>query len=216
MPKVRVISETGEQLGVLSTRDAIERARDAGLDLVEVAPQSVPPVCKILDFGKYKYQMQKKEQQAKKKQHVTELKELRMRPKTDTHDVQIKMGRAREFLEDGCKVQFTMIFRGREQLYRDIGRQTFNDIVAKLDDVGKLERDIKIEGRRMIMIMVPKGPPKKHKGPQTQTSAVMDDSMLTEPEDNFDEIDDMEDMVNESSEISSTDSSAGMENDSEQ
>jgi len=109
-----------------------------------------------------------------------------------------------------------MIFRGREQLYRDIGRQTFNDIAAKLDDVGKLERDIKIEVRRMIMIMVPKGPPKKHKGPQTQTSAVMDDSMLTEPEDNIDENDDMEDMVNESSEISSTDSSAGMENDSEQ
>jgi translation initiation factor IF-3 len=216
-----VISETGEQLGVLSTRDAIDRARDVGLDLVEVAPQSVPPVCKILDFGKYKYQMQKKEQQAKKRQHVSELKEVRMRPKTDTHDVQIKMGRAREFLEDGCKVQFTMIFRGREQLYRDIGRATFNDIVAKLDDVAKLDRDIRVEGKRMIMIMVPKGPPKKVKTPRPQPEggAAAENAPLedTSPEiEDFDEIDDTDDIVTETSEMSSTDESTGMENGNEQ
>jgi translation initiation factor IF-3 len=161
VPKVRVISETGEQLGVLVTRDAIDRARSVGLDLMEVGPTENPPVCKIMDYGKYKYQQQKKEHQARKKQHVNETKELRMRPKTDDHDLEIKTSKAREFLEDGCKVQFTMIFRGREQLHQHIGRETFNDIITKLSDVGKVERETRLEGRRMIMILMPSGPVKK-------------------------------------------------------
>ncbi len=161
VPRVRVISETGEQLGVLITREALERARSVGMDLMEVAPNENPPVCKIMDYGKYKYQQQKKEHMARKKQHVHEMKELRMRPKTDDHDIEIKLNRAREFLEDGSKVQFTMIFRGREQLHQDIGRETFRDIVVKLDDVGKIERETRVEGRRMIMILAPKGVAKK-------------------------------------------------------
>ncbi len=163
VPKVRVISETGEQLGILSTRDAIDRARNNGLDLMEVAPNENPPVCKIMDYGKYKYQQQKKEHMARKKQHVQELKEVRMRPKTDDHDINIKLNKAREFLEDGSKVQFTMIFRGREQMHQHIGRETFQEILTKLDDVGKVERETRLEGRRMIMIMAPKGPVKKAK-----------------------------------------------------
>jgi translation initiation factor IF-3 len=161
VPKVRVISETGEQLGVLPTRDAIDRARMVGLDLMEVGPTENPPVCKIMDYGKYKYQQQKKEHQARKKQHVNEMKEVRMRPKTDDHDLDIKTSKAREFLEEGCKVQFTMIFRGREQLHQHIGRETFNEIITKLSDVGKIERETRLEGRRMIMIMAPAGPVKK-------------------------------------------------------
>ncbi len=161
VPRIRVISETGEQLGVMVTREALERARSVGMDLMEVAPNENPPVCKIMDYGKYKYQQQKKEHLARKKQHVHEMKELRMRPKTDDHDIGIKLDRAREFLGDGSKVQFTMIYRGREQLHQDIGREIFRDIVAKLEDIGKIERESRMEGRRMIMIMAPKGPVKK-------------------------------------------------------
>lgn len=156
VPRVRVISETGEQLGIMVTRDALDRARSLGLDLMEVAPNENPPVCKIMDIGKWKYQQQKKEHQARKKQHVHEMKELRMRPKTDDHDIQIKLDRAKEFLEEGSKVQFTMIFRGREQLHMNIGRDIFKEIVQKLDEVAKIERDTKVEGRRMIMILAPK------------------------------------------------------------
>ena len=156
VPKVRVISEQGEQLGILLTREALDRARSVGMDLMEVAPNENPPVCKIMDFGKWKYQQQKKEHQVRKKQHVHEMKELRMRPKTDTHDIQIKLDRAREFLGEGSKVQFTMIFRGREQLHQDIGRGIFREILTKLDDVAKIEREARMEGRRMIMILSPK------------------------------------------------------------
>ncbi|MFA5863873.1 MAG: translation initiation factor IF-3 [Phycisphaerae bacterium] len=187
VPKIRVISETGEQLGVIPTREAIERARSIGLDLMEVAPNENPPVCKIMDYGKYKYQQQKKEHLARKKQHVHEQKELRIRPKTDDHDIEIKLDRAREFLEEGSKVQFTMIFRGRENLHQDIGRETFKEIIVKLDDVAKIERETRSEGRRMIMILAPKvkklpvsvkpqkkiEPPKPDQqtpGPQTQLS----------------------------------------------
>jgi translation initiation factor IF-3 len=171
VPKVRVISETGEQLGVLSTYDALERARNLGLDLVEVAPTAKPPVCKILDHGKFKYQQQKKVQQAKKKQHVTEMKEVRMRPKTDTHDIQIKLSKAREFLDDGYKVQFTMLFRGREQLHRDLGRETFRDIATQLDDISKIERETRVEGRRMILILGPKAIVEKEKKPKPAKEA---------------------------------------------
>jgi translation initiation factor IF-3 len=166
VPRVRVISETGEQLGVLITREALDRARSVGMDLMEVAPNENPPVCKIMDYGKFKYQQQKKEHIARKKQHVHEMKELRMRPKTDDHDIGIKLTRAREFLEDGSKVQFTMIFRGREQLHQDIGRETFREIIVKLDDVGKIERESRMEGRRMIMIMAPKGVKKPVSAPK--------------------------------------------------
>ena len=166
VPRVRVISETGEQLGVLITREALERARSVGMDLMEVAPNENPPVCKIMDYGKFKYQQQKKEHIARKKQHVHEMKELRMRPKTDDHDIGIKLDRAREFLDDGSKEQCTMIVRGREQLHQEIGRETFREIITKLDDVGKIERETRMEGRRMIMIMAPKGVKKPVTGPK--------------------------------------------------
>ncbi len=187
VPKVRVISETGEQLGILSTRDAIDRARMVGLDLMEVGPTENPPVCKIMDYGKFKYQQQKKEHLARKKQHVNEMKEVRMRPKTDDHDLDIKTNKAREFLKDGCKVQFTMIFRGREQLHQHIGRETFNDIMTKLSDVSKVERETRLEGRRMIMILAPAALPKKPvpkpaaKPKQEQTGPDSSEAAKTEP-----------------------------------
>ena len=187
VPKVRVISETGEQLGILSTRDAIDRARMVGLDLMEVGPTENPPVCKIMDYGKFKYQQQKKEHLARKKQHVNEMKEVRMRPKTDDHDLDIKTNKAREFLKDGCKVQFTMIFRGREQLHQHIGRETFNDIMTKLSDVSKVERETRLEGRRMIMILAPAAQPKKPvpkpaaKPKQEQTGPASSEAAKTEP-----------------------------------
>jgi len=152
---VRVIDQKGQQVGILLVSEALKLAREAGLDLVEVAPRGDPPVCKIIDYGKWRYQQQKREQQSRKKQHTQELKELRIRPKTDRHDLEIKLNRAKEFLADGCKVQFTMMFRGRERLHREIAVEIFRDIVVQLEDFGKVERDGHFEGRRMIMILAP-------------------------------------------------------------
>jgi translation initiation factor IF-3 len=156
IPKVRVIDQNGNQLGIMVTIDAIRLARQDDLDLVEVSPKETPPVCRILDYGKWKYQQQKKEHDSRKRQHVQELKEIRLRPKTDEHDLDIKLRKAREFLEEGAKVQITMVFRGRERLHRDIGEEMFREMTSTLDDIGKVEREARLEGRRMIMIMIPK------------------------------------------------------------
>lgn len=148
---VRVIGPDNEQIGIVPTAEALQMARDAGVDLVEVAPNVRPPVCRLLDYGKWKY-MQKKNV---KKHHELQLKEVRLRPKTDTNDRDIKIKRATKFLKQGHKVQFTMVFRGREQAHREIGYQTFRDIVEEYGDRVKVERTPSVEGRRMVMVVAP-------------------------------------------------------------
>ena len=150
---VRVIDQNNEQLGVLPTHEALQMARDAGLDLVEVSPNAEPPVCRIMDYGKHKYEQAKKQ----RKQHSAEqvLKEVRMRPKTDDHDRLIKMNRAQKFIEQGHKVQFTMLFRGRERSHKDLAIEAFNEIVAELGEAVKVERPARVDGRRMTMVLAP-------------------------------------------------------------
>jgi translation initiation factor IF-3 len=153
---VRLIDETGGMRGVVSTDEALRLAREAGLDLVEVSPAERPPVCKIMDYGKHKYLQSKK---TKQKHHEPKIKEVRIRPRTDPHDRDIKLGRARGFLQHGDRVQFTMIFKGRERFHQEIGQESFDEITAALADVAKVERPAKMLGRRMTMILVPTKPP---------------------------------------------------------
>jgi translation initiation factor IF-3 len=136
----------------------MSRAREAGLDLVEVAPTSEPPVCRIMDYGKWQYQQKRKIREAHKKHqhHTTTLKEIRLRPETDKHDLDIKLNHAREFLEKGHKVQFTMFFRGRQMLHREQGYGIYENITELLQDVAKIERPSKMSGRRMTLLLVPK------------------------------------------------------------
>jgi translation initiation factor IF-3 len=143
-------------IGILPTKDAIERAREVGLDLLEVSPNANPPVCRILDFGKYKYEQQKKEKESKKKQHTITVKEIRLRPKTDQHDLDTKLNHARKFLEQKNKVKFSLIFRGRELAYQDLGRDLLQRVMELLEDIAKPEDELKMEGRRMILVMAPK------------------------------------------------------------
>ena len=134
----------------------MNRARDAGLDLVEVSPSAAPPVCRIMDYGKWLYEQKRKEKQSHKKQHTIVLKEIRLRPKIDDHDRLIKVNHAVKFLEKGYKVQFTMLFRGREMIYLDQGYNIMNEILEALEEVAKLEREAKKIGRRMTMVLGPK------------------------------------------------------------
>ena len=152
---VRVIDENGEQLGIIPTFQALTRARDLGLDLVEISPSEKPPVCKIMDYGKFKYNRKKKQRQQHKHTHEVQIKEVRLRPKIDKHDRDIKLNRARGFLEQGDKVQFTMMFRGRENAHREIGRDIFTEIVAMFEDIAKVEQATKALGRRMTMVLSP-------------------------------------------------------------
>lgn len=156
MASVRVISPTGEQLGILSLKEAINRAKDFQLDLVEVSPNANPPVCRIMDFGKYKYEQSKKEKESKKRQHTVTVKEIRLRPKTDEHDLETKIKHARKFLEQKNKVKFTIIFRGREMAYQDFGRELILRVQGILEDLAVPEAPPKMEGRRMIIILAPK------------------------------------------------------------
>ena len=149
---IRLIDENGEQRGVTPTDEAMRMAREAGLDLVEISPNERPPVCKIMDYGKHKYLQSKK---LKQKHHEQKMKEVRIRPKTDPHDRDIKLNRAKEFLNHGDRVQFTMIFKGRERYHQEIGEESFNEIIAALGDTAKIERPPKMLGRRMTMIVVP-------------------------------------------------------------
>ena len=148
---IRLIGAAGEQIGVTETYQALQMAREAGLDLVEIAPNERPPVCRIMDYGKHKYQMKK----GQKKHHEQQLKEVRLRPKTDEHDRQIKVNRAIKFLWKGDKVQFTMQFRGRERAHREIGNAIFRDILAGLQEYVKLERAPIMDGKNMVMIVSP-------------------------------------------------------------
>ncbi len=156
MSKVRVVDHEGEQLGVLAIGDAMDRAADVGLDLVEVAPNADPPVCKFLDYGKYKYEAQKKKSEARKKQKIIDVKEIKMRPGIDEHDYQVKMRNMRRFLDDGDKVKVTIRFRGREMVHQDLGMKVLDRVRDELDELVKVESMPRLEGRQMIMIMAPR------------------------------------------------------------
>lgn len=154
--QVRVIDDAGNQLGILSIEEAKALAREKDLNLVEVAPNANPPVCKIMDFGKFKYNQKKKDHQAKVKQHQVALKEIRLRPKIDDHDLETKIKSARKFLERGDRVQFNMLFRGRERGCVGLGREVMDKIKELLEELSKVEKEPKMEGRRMIMMLVRK------------------------------------------------------------
>ena len=156
MPEVRVIGEDGEQLGVLETRDAIRRAREQGLDLVEVAATADPPVCRIIDFGKFQYEAKKKANEAKKKQVVITVKEVKFRPGTDAHDYEYRMQHAREWLTGGDKVKATIWFRGREMTHRELGARILERLEKDLTDVGEVEARPRMEGNQMFIILGPK------------------------------------------------------------
>lgn len=152
---VRLIDENNAQVGIVTVQEAQHRANEAGMDLVEVAPNSKPPVCRIMDYGKWIYQQKRKAKESQKKQHVVSLKEIRLRPKIDDHDREIKVNHAAKFLEKGHKVQFTMQFRGREMMHQDLGHQIMDEIVQTLSEIGKIERPSQMLGRRMTMVMAP-------------------------------------------------------------
>ncbi|HVG37804.1 MAG TPA: translation initiation factor IF-3 [Pyrinomonadaceae bacterium] len=161
VPQVRVIGEEGEQLGVMETRDAIRSARERGLDLVEVAPNAEPPVCRIIDFGKFQYEAKKKAAEAKKKQVIITVKEVKFRPGTDEHDYHFKMKHARDWLEDGDKVKASIFFRGREITHRELGTQLLQRLETDLQDIGEVEARPRMEGNSRFLIFSPK----KHKAP---------------------------------------------------
>jgi translation initiation factor IF-3 len=151
--EVRVVGTNGEMIGVLPTREAIQMAYSAGLDLVEIAASANPPVCKILDLGKYKYEIQKKKNEARKKQKVIEVKEIKMRPSIDEHDYQVKMRSMRRFLDEGDRVKVTIRFRGRELVHQDLGLKVLDRVREELGEFGKIEQMPRIEGRQMVMVI---------------------------------------------------------------
>ena len=155
-PKVRCIDPDGNQLGVLDTRDAMEQAADFGLDLVEVQPNAEPPVCKILDYGKYKYEAQKRANEARKKQKIIEVKEIKFRPNIDEHDYQVKMRNVSKFLAAGDKVKVTLRFRGREMAHQHLGMELLNRVKEDFDEMAKVELEPKLEGRQMTMVLTPR------------------------------------------------------------
>ena len=154
-PELRLIGPEGENVGVVSPRRAMELAERAGLDLVEISPNAAPPVCKIMDFGKYKYEQQKRESEARKKQKIIEVKEIKFRPNTDTHDYDVKMRNVFKFLENGDKVKITMRFRGREMAHQNLGRELLERVAEDVKEHGKVENMPKMEGRQMTMMIGP-------------------------------------------------------------
>ena len=152
---VQVINSSGENLGVLPIKKAIEAAKNEGLDLIEISPNANPPVCKIMDIGKYKYDMQKKASKAKKNQRISVLKELKLRPGTEIHDYNFKIKNAKKFISKGDKVKFTVKFKGREMQHTDLGKDLMNKIIDETKDVAKVESKPKFEGRQMVMIIQP-------------------------------------------------------------
>ena len=154
-PDVQVISSDGDNLGILNTTEAIRKAKEEGLDLIEIAPNANPPVCKIMDMGKYKYDAQKKANKAKKKQKKIELKEIKLRPVTETHDYQFKIKNAQKFISKGDKVKFTIRFKGRELQHSHLGNELMNKIKEDMKVIGKVELDPKFDGKQMIMVIQP-------------------------------------------------------------
>jgi translation initiation factor IF-3 len=154
--EIRVVSITGEQLGIMLVRDALRIAQEKELDLVEVAPHAKPPVCRIMDYGKYRYEQSKREREARKKQKIIEIKEIRMTPKIESHDFQVKVKAAQKFLSDGDKVKAIIRFRGREIVHADLGKELLMQLFASVKEHAVLEREPKIEGKNMIMIIAGK------------------------------------------------------------
>jgi len=157
VPQVRLIDTTGEQIGIIPTREALKIALDKGYDLVEISPTAKPPVCKIMNYGKYKYELNKKAKSAKKKQHVIHLKEMRLRPKIEEHDYQFKLRHVREFLEKGHKVKVFVQFRGREMAHQELGHNILQRLEENLRDLGIVEQKAKFEGRSLSLTFTPKG-----------------------------------------------------------
>ncbi len=153
--EVRLINYNGENLGIVPITEALKIAQEVGLDLIEISPQVTPPVCKVLDYGKYKYEMQKKKNEAKKNQKVVNIKELKLRPMIDTHDYEVKVKQAKKFLEQGDKVKFTMRYKGREMSANDMGKEILNRLLEDLDGVCKVDAAPKLEGKQMFMIVSP-------------------------------------------------------------
>ena len=154
--KVRVVNADGEMVGVISKEEGIEIAYEAGLDLVEVSPNADPPVCKVLDYGKFKYEAQKKANEARKKQKVIDVKEIKMRPGIDEHDYQVKMRSVRRFLDEGDKVKMTIRFRGREMAHQELGMKVLDRVREEVDELAKVEQFPRTEGRLMTMVIAPK------------------------------------------------------------
>ena len=155
-PEIQLIDVSGENVGVVEIEDALARASEAGLDLVEISPNTKPPVCKILDYGKYKYQAQKKAAEARKKQRTVEIKEIKMRPNIDTHDYDVKMRSMNRFFEEGDKVKVTLRFRGREMAHQDLGTQLLNKVKDDTIEIAKVESEPRLEGRQMVMVLAPR------------------------------------------------------------
>lgn len=155
VPEIRLIDENGDNHGVVTPAHALSMAEEVGLDVVEISPNAKPPVCKIMDLGKFKYENQKKAAEAKKKQKVIEIKEVKFRPNIDTHDYDVKMRNVNRFLEDGDKVKVTLRFRGREMAHQELGRDLLKKISGDLEEIAKVESMPKMEGRQMIMVVAP-------------------------------------------------------------
>ncbi|EGG75102.1 Translation initiation factor IF-3 [Gluconacetobacter sp. SXCC-1] len=156
VPQVRLIDEEGEMLGIMSTRDALARAYSVGLDLLEISPNAEPPVAKVLDYGKFKYEQQKKRNEARKKQKVIEIKEVKVRPNIDENDYQVKMRAMKSFIGEGDKVKVTLRFRGREMAHQDLGVKVLERIRTEMDELAKVEHMPKLENRQMIMVLAPR------------------------------------------------------------
>ncbi|MDW8444423.1 MAG: translation initiation factor IF-3 [Acetobacteraceae bacterium] len=156
IPQVRLIGPDGEMIGIVPTREALWRARDLGLDLVEISPNADPPVCKILDFGKYKYEQQKKKSEARKKQKIVEVKEIKIRPNIDDHDYDVKMRQAKGFIQEGDKVKVTLRFRGRELAHLDLAMKVLERVKNELEPIAKVEQMPRMENKQMVMVLTPR------------------------------------------------------------
>src|ERR671916_3198636 len=156
VPQVRLIDQNGEMIGVMTQRDALLRAYEVGLDLLEISPNAVPPVCKITDYGKYKYEQQKKANEARKKQKIVELKEVKVRPNIDDHDYDVKMRQMKSFIGEGDKVKITLRFRGREMAHQDLGLKVLDRVKSDVGDLAKVEQEPNFEGRQVVMVLAPR------------------------------------------------------------
>ncbi len=154
--EVRLIDENGDNVGVVACQDAMDRAVNAGLDLVEISPDAEPPVCKIMDYGKFKFEQQKKAAEARKKQKIVEIKEIKMRPAIDDHDYDVKMRAIKRFFDEGDKVKVTLRFRGREMAHQELGMAVLQRVKAELESIAKVESEPRLEGRQMVMVLAPR------------------------------------------------------------
>ena len=196
VPEVRVVAEDGSNLGVMDTAEALRRAQEGGFDLVEVNPKAVPPVCKILDFGKYKYEEKKKAREAKRKQTVVEVKEIKLRPKTDDHDLNVKVKHARKFLEGGNKVKITVRFRGREITHPEVAQRQLEWMLQQVDDLVNIEQRPSMEGRNMSAAVAPK-PQVLQRISQIRAQREKDREMGREVSEPMNELPDMQDELHE-------------------